>query len=91
MQNKKRSSVGVKSNIALKSTGGAPPVDLQPPEALDRRLERFMSEKQINQKEKMEFWASRVCNESGQPVIDQCYKGCENCATANNCRRPRKL
>lgn len=72
-------AVGVKSNIALKSNGGTPPVDL--------RTKNYNDKEQI----KLLFWAERVCDDNGNPIIDECYKGCEDCLSKiNKCRRPRK-
>jgi hypothetical protein len=89
MQDDEQSTVSIKSNIALKGGDESRPIDAMPREYFDVRVPK--TPRHQKQLDKYIFWAKRVCDENGNPVNDECYKACEDCATATNCQRPRKL
>lgn len=87
-----KSTVGIKSNVMLKSREIVPPIDNMHEQYFDVRLNTVLTEYQKIQKEKMQFWAKVICDENMNPVNDPCYKGCENCGEPNNnCQRPQNF
>lgn len=85
-----KSNITIKSNVVLKSRPLVLPIDNMPTQYFDVRMNTILTPEQQMQKEKMMFWAKKVCDESGNPIEDYCYKGCENCGEINNqCKRPQ--
>lgn len=92
MENIEKSSVTIKSNVMLKSRGMIPPMDNLPQQYFSVLLDDVLTKEQKELKEKMMFWANRIYDENMNQVIDECYKGCENCGDIlNNCKRPQNI
>lgn len=90
MIDKEQSGVIIKSNVTLKSRGLVPPIDNIRNQYFDVRLNTSLTKEQLKLKQKMMYWAKKVYDERGNPVVDECYKGCQNCGEKNNhCKRPQ--
>jgi hypothetical protein len=79
-----QSNISVKSNVMLKIRGEVPPIDNMPGMYFDVRLRTALNKEQSMQLEKMHFWAKKIYDEENNLILDECYKGCENCGNKNN-------
>lgn len=85
-------NITIKSNVTLNNRGIVPPIDNMPDEYFDVRLGDILTDEQKNQKNKMMFWAEKILDENNNLVINDCYKGCQNCGEINNnCKRQHNL
>jgi len=90
MSSKEHSNIIIKSNVTLKSRGLIPPIDNMRNQYFDVRLNSVLTNKQKRLKEKMLYWAEKVYDDNENPVVDECFKGCQNCGEKyNHCKRPQ--